>query len=669
MSTFIFLYLYILRQNVKKLNAIIIIIVINLLLFLFKNKKKFMASFNINLLKHNVYFLSNYIKLFHNKSFLSLTNTEKKYNIDNSTNFFFNVTNIRYFKEIKNKIIKVEYLIGFYDLNKNLIAPSDLTLYYEYHVLCYNKNLKNNIFIISLANIYKNNQYYCTEFFNKNENIKFGIIIYKKISNGIEYYSLDFFTFNHKIYDIYIYNIINVFNYSLINEEFDILVKKIKSNKLEDSIKLKKSYIQKPLCSTKSNIGKYNKWIFRNIFGHYSCFCKGKNCLFYDIPKKCKYYFYLSIIDNNKHLYNKTDYLFGDFMFKKFSSDDVYPTFTKMMSQNYSVHYMTRKENIYEKFCKNQSICLTIIKDIFIDGDFLEKYLTLILRLKCVISGAEFYFIDNLFYNIDYITYICVGHGVSFFKHFLYSENNYYGFKIYNKILIPPSERLISVAKHYGWKEENIIKMNLPRWDNYNIKKKEHVKNKNIFVMFTWRQIKKKKNISELYFENINGLLNNNLLLKNLKKYNINLYFTFHHRIKNKSRIKIQFNKNIKYIEEEEISYILSNTSLIVSDFSSIIFDIIYREKPFIIFIPDSNDPTINNIYTSDYSHLIKDVKDGKISFQNTFFSVEDTVKKINYYIKNNFNLEPKLKLFYKKFGFKKQNNTNKFIKYLKNLK
>ena len=526
---------------IKKLNIIIIIIVTNLFFFLFQNKKKVMVPFNINLLKHNEYFLSNDIKHFHNKSFLSITNTEKKNNIDNSINFFFNITKIRYFREIKNEIIKVEYLIGFYDLNKNLITPSDLTLYYGYHVLCYNKILKNNIFIISLANIYKNNHYYCTEFFNKNENIKFGIIIYK-ISNGIEYYTIDFFTFNNKIYDNYIYNTINVFNYSLINKEFDILAKKIHSNKLKDSIRLKKSFIQKPLCSTKSNIGKYNKWIFRNIFGHYSCFCKGKNCLFYDIPQKCKYYFYLSIIDNNKHLYNKTDYLFGDFMYKNLSSDDVYPTFTKMISQNYRVHYMTTNENIYEKFCKNQSICLTIIKDIFIDGDFLEKYLSLILRLKCVISGAEFYFIDNLFYNIDYITYICVGHGVSFFKHFLYSEKNYYGFKKYDKILIPPSERLISVVKLYGWKEENIIKMNLPRWDNYNIEKKEYAKNKNIFVMFTWREIKRKKNISKLYFENINGLLNNNLLHKSLKKYNVILYFTFHHSIKNISKIEIKIN-------------------------------------------------------------------------------------------------------------------------------
>jgi CDP-glycerol glycerophosphotransferase (TagB/SpsB family) len=317
---------------------------------------------------------------------------------------------------------------------------------------------------------------------------------------------------------------------------------------------------------------------------------------------------------------------------------------------------------------------LTIINDDFIDGDFLEKYLTLILRLKVVISGAEFFFIDNLFYNIDYITYISVGHGVSFFKHFLYSENNYYGNKRFNQILIPPSEKLISVAKQYGWKDKDIIKMNLPRWDKYNdfesLKKEECINHKNIFVMFTWRQMKERKNISNLYFENINGLLNNKFLLRNLDNYNITLYFAFHRQIWNKlkSKSKLKINKHIKYIEEKEISIILSNTSLVVTDFSSIIFDIIYREKPFVIFIPDSNDPNLSDIYSDFYYQLIKDIKDGVISFQNTFFSIEDTVKKINFFIKNNFILEPKLKMFYNNFGFKKENSTNKFIEYLKNL-
>ena len=339
-----------------------------------------------------------------------------------------------------------------------------------------------------------------------------------------------------------------------------------------------------------------------------------------------------------------------------------------MKSLNFGVHYMTQIKDIHEKYCESRNICLTIIKDIFIDGNFIEKYLTLILRLKAVLSGSEFFFVDNLFYNIDYITYISVGHGVSFFKHFLYSNYSYYGCEKYNKILIPPSNMLISMAIYYGWKDENIIKINLPRWDKYNDfdNIKEERPSKNIFIMFTWRITKYKKDISKLYFKNINGLLNNDSLIKYLNEYNVTLYFTFHRRIRNKA--KFQLNKNVKFIEEKEISGILSNTSLVVSDFSSIIFDMIYREKPFVIFIPDSDDPTLNDIYDICYSKLIKDIKDGTITFQNTFFNIEDTVNKINYYVKNNFNLEPKLKEFYNNLGLKKGNNTIKFIEYLKNL-
>ena len=638
-------------------------------MFLLKEKIEPFEHFNINLVKQNEYFLSNNIDHFKNQDFFPKIQKEREDKINISTNFKFNLTNIKYSTEVKNNIIKLEYFIGFYDLNKSIICPSDLTLYYEYHVLCYNINLKTNIFITSLANIFENMNFYCTEFFNKTDVVKFGIIIYKK-SNRNEYYSLDFITYNmSKINDYYIYKIEDTFNSSLINEEFNILIKKINDYKLHNSLGLKKSFIRKPLFITKSNIGKENQWIFSNLFNYYFCFCKGKNCLFKEIPEKCKYYFYLNIIENNKHLYEKTEYLFGDFFYDNLSTDDVYPIFTKMISQNYGVHYITLIKEIHEKYCYNKNICLTIINDIFINAGFLEKYLTLILRLKAVLAGSGFFFTDNLFYNIDYITYISVGHGVSFFKHFLYSKNSYYGYERFNKILIPPSNKLISMAKQYGWKDENIIKINLPRWDKYNDFKniKQEGQAKNIFVMFTWRNIKKKKDISKLYFQNINGLLNNDLLLKYLNQYEVTLFFTLHRKILSKEKIKI--NKNIKYIEEEEISSILSNTSLIVSDFSSIIFDMIYREKPFVIFIPDSNDPTLNNIYDNCYSKLIKDIKEGTISFQNTFFNIEDTVNKINYYIKNNFNLDLKLKEFYNNFGLQKENNTNKFIEYLKELK
>ena len=54
---------------------------------------------------------------------------------------------------------------------------------------------------------------------------------------------------------------------------------------------------------------------------------------------------------------------------------------------------------------------------------------------------------------------------------------------------------------------------------------------------------------------------------------------------------------NMQYIKENDIAQCLSKTKLLVTDFSSIIFDMIYREKPYIIFIPDANDPNIKDIY------------------------------------------------------------------------
>ena len=61
-----------------------------------------------------------------------------------------------------------------------------------------------------------------------------------------------------------------------------------------------------------------------------------------------------------------------------------------------------------------------IIKENSINGDFLEKYLELILKLKVAVTGATFPSIDQLFYNIEYITSINIGHGVKYFKSFLY---------------------------------------------------------------------------------------------------------------------------------------------------------------------------------------------------------------------------------------------------------
>lgn len=221
------------------------------------------------------------------------------------------------------------------------------------------------------------------------------------------------------------------------------------------------------------------RWNVKNLYNHYFCFCLGRYCSEKEIEQNETYNFYLNVIDNNKDIYNKTDYLLADFIFVDKSFDDTYPIFQEMEKRNLPVHYVTEGKSIYNKYCYQNEKCLKIIpfslKSYIRFGDFLENYLTLLLTLKAVISSKENanskY--SELFYNLDYITYIAIGHGVCYFKDWLYHENRIYGINKNDKILIPATDKIIKIAKKFGWKDENIIKLYLPRWDKYNYNEKD----------------------------------------------------------------------------------------------------------------------------------------------------------------------------------------------------
>ena len=537
-----------------------------------------------------------------------------------------------------------------------MILPSDLTLYYNLRILCFFHT--NSINIISLAGIENNKYFKCVEFFNLNEKNKIGFII-SKLNNKQEN--------KYIILNKYLYNIqidqADILDISKIDYEYNFTMTQLENNNnnLIEEKKLKKLYVTKPIYSLKRNFSNnYDQWNFTNIFDEYFCFCKGSNCLNIEISQICKYQFYLYLIDQNHHIYNKTDFLLMDFIFKKYTSADVYPIFEKMINRNIRAHYLTEREDLYEKYCYKNKYCDLVIlvnaNTYKINGDFLEKYFTMILKLKQVLSsvGVNIDYINNLFYNIDYITYICIGHGVSYFKYYLY--DNYYGPNNFNKLLIPNSEKLFKVPIKYGWKYENLIRFNLPRWEKYNFLKEsmneeQKIKSNSIFIMFTFRELKAGKEISNDYINNIVDLLNNEQLINNLANKNITLYFSLHHTVMSLKE-KFKFGRNIKYIYENDISECLSKINLLITDYSSIIFDVIYRKKPYIIYIPDANDSKINENYREVCYNLIKNFTNNDFGFENVFFELNSTLEKINYYIDNEFRLDNRLVKFYKEFNF-----------------
>ena len=602
--------------------------------------------------------------------YFSLIDRNNTFNINK---IYFKLSNLSYNFSLRFNIIQIEYFITFYYTNNSLIIPSDLSLIYDLHLICHINSIESDLNIDSLAFIHLNKCFKCIEYVNINEKINFGIIIYKQ-ENETSNINLTHFFFNDSVFN---YN-----KYSYQNDKFfyPLFIKKefYLKNK-NKSLSLKKLYIKKPKYNTKFNILlEKNKWDFFNIYNHYFCFCVGSNCLYNNLLNNknetqiCKYKFYLNLIEENKYLYDKTYYLLGDFPGDFQSIDDAYPVFQKLIKLKKDAFYMSINKGIFQNNKKNNNLYNHIIKGNFINGDFIEKYFSLFLKLKVVISGAEFFSFKNLFYYIEYITFINLTHGLNFFKTYLFKS--YYGSNIYNKLLVSPSEKIISLAIQNGWKEENLIKICLPKWDKFAYFKRNESekKNKSIFFFFTWRiwqkNISDEEKLNSDYFKNIIKLMNNENLIKSLNKNRINLKFCLHHMLEiYKDRINFGSTK-IEFIKQSEIFQYISQSNLLITDFSSIIFEFIYLNKPFIMFIPDSEDPNINKYYSKEYFNLIKNLKDGSIEFMNKYFCINQVVDKIIYYINNNFELENNLIDFYNSFNLTCGNNTMKFINYLEDI-
>ena len=791
---------------------------------------------------------------------------------------YFNISKIDYEFSYQFNIAKVEYYIAFYDNTDNLIIPSDMAFYTNLHLMCNFKIPNTTLNIESMPSIVDDKYHKCVEFFQLNEKVNFGVKVYliNEKMNSVYFYLFneERFNFNDETYHNDDY-----FNPNLIKYEHDILLNNFDDMRINETLKLKKSFEMYPYCTLKRDaLLNEDKWLYRNLYNNYFCMCKGEDCLKRNITEKCKFYFYSTIIHENRNVYPKTEYVFMDFVKADLSSDDTYPVFKAMLKMGKPAIYITGNLDIYKEHCGDDQYCKSVLlatKDLKpIYGDFLEKNIFMFFKIKVLVSGRP-NFSTDLFYNMEYTTYVCVGHGICYFKDYLFNPERIYGIRKNDKIIVPDSKILVDIIKKHGWKEEDIFRVNLPRWDRlydmenenlimaekernmlierqkmeelqrslanqtnlleqniteqnqtdnimnlnqtdkiinsnqteniinqsqtqnmqsmqnqinqfsnenqqnqtndfsnqinqtqqiqinhildnrtienntislnqnqsnsyqieqsqnitsqndttlqntnpvyqnitdnqtdlYNItntqsitsdinqtyanatsnisqenvtdqpteqveeEKKRTLKTNSIFIMFTWRDIQLKKQISPDYLKNFYNLVSSSSLYHELKIRNITMYLSFHRLVEekyvNKFKNIVKERPLIEFITQQEISECLGRTSLVVTDFSSIVFDLMYRGKPFIIYVPDGNEPALRQIYKPDYYKLIESMKNNTIEFENKYFSLYETIEKIIFYIQNNFTLDPKLERFYQTFGFKREKMIDKFVDYL----
>ena len=196
------------------------------------------------------------------------------------------------------------------------------------------------------------------------------------------------------------------------------------------------------------------------------------------------------------------------------------------------------------------------------------------------------------------------------------------------------SKEYESVFKHKYNYDENVIKLTgMPRFDNLKNEKDK----KQILIMPSWRNYLKDKPPEEIIqsglFKRFNSLLNNDKLIKIAKENEYEIIFRPHFHIY-KFIDLFEINDYVK-IEPQETKYqqLFNNGSLLITDFSSVVFDFAYLKKPVIYYQ-----------YCNDY-HF--DVENAYFNYETMGFgevcrSEDELIDLIEDYMKNDCKMKDK---------------------------
>ena len=190
------------------------------------------------------------------------------------------------------------------------------------------------------------------------------------------------------------------------------------------------------------------------------------------------------------------------------------------------------------------------------------------------------------------------------------------------------------VKENYGYPAGSVKYLGLCRFDGLHDQKPNK---KKILLMPTWRQWLDNKDdlfLESTYFKTYSNLLNNKVLKNFLKINNIELIFAPHNNVKMHINSFKHTSENIKIMQDdEEFQNVLKETSLLITDYSSVFFDYAYMKKPVIFYQFDLKEYRINH-YEEGYFNYESD------GFGEVIYDEDSLVKKIICYIENDYKIE-----------------------------
>lgn len=336
---------------------------------------------------------------------------------------------------------------------------------------------------------------------------------------------------------------------------------------------------------------------------------------------------------------------------------DAWALFEYLQTQGIPSRYAILKNNpLYTQLEQQNKL-----KDILpVDNEFdlLLRYPEEIARSKRIFFSFPFT-CSRILRDLPNCPFIFIEHGVNLMKPWcvrLYTEG---GDSECNYILTPsrPTKDLYD-SMHLM--QGKMLCCGLPRWDKLSPHQSDKP-HRNIFVFFTWRtSFIHDKRLLGIYTKRISDFVSQlQELIKD--KSDISLHIGLHHALLLHNP-QYDFNSfgNARIVPTNEISSMIRDTDLFITDYSSICFDLMYRNVPTIFYRFDSD-----LIYSNSMDNEIRDtIMDKDRLLYNCCYNKQMTLKLVNKYIENNFVLDEEIKQKNNEIFWERGNNCKRLMAY-----
>lgn len=230
---------------------------------------------------------------------------------------------------------------------------------------------------------------------------------------------------------------------------------------------------------------------------------------------------------------------------------------------------------------------------------------------------------------VSKIHYIYTQHGINFFKTGFIEKSNVISDENFSEIVCSSKSEAALLNRYFNYPASRIIYSGLARWDKVTSKRKY------IFIYFTFRSYLLKSGSDRkdcLYYKNIRELATNQKLKEICRKNNIKLCFALHHETE---RFTADLYNDIHFVNQNDIGKIKNEAALLVTDYSSMCFDFMVKNKPVIFFRLDKNEEIMDEESFSNNLNIER--LNDKIC--NVVYDVDHVIDLITKYIINGFEI------------------------------